>query len=118
MSVLIDELGYYHEDHPLLADTADWVHAVTLDDGGGGYEWAVLTAFWSPSARRYFWVSGSGCSCNSITDYAQAVSDFEHGDRAALDSALIRFAADEYRSMGDQLDRARGDLRDFQEVSA
>lgn len=69
----------------------DWRYVLTLDEGGG-YNWATLHAFWSPSARRFFWLGNSGCSCTSWSDDLRGEADFENGDKAALRRALRGFA--------------------------
>ena len=73
---------------------ADWVEVATLEDGRMDYEWAEFRAFYSPSARRYFWHGDSGCSCNSWGDEVQGVEDFENGDRASLLRAWETFTED------------------------
>lgn len=49
-----------------------------IEDGtGGGYEWDEFVAYWHPEKHRFFYVSGSGCSCNSISDGINSLADFE-----------------------------------------
>lgn len=93
---------YIYHDMP-----ADWVHVLTLD--GSAVEWATLHAFYSPSARRYFWYSAAGCSCNSWSGELESAADFENGGKGDLERAIRRFADTEY---GDMLD-ALADLRRF-----
>lgn len=78
-----------------LAEVADWVPVVTMDDGGG-YDWQTFHGWYSPTIRRYFWGSGAGCSCNDFTEEYRTVSDFGSGDRPALMAALRRFAEESY----------------------
>lgn len=78
-----------------LESVADWVPVVTMDDGGG-YDWRTFHGWYSPTARRYFWGSGAGCSCNDFTEDFRSVGDFENGDRPALMAALRRFAEESY----------------------
>lgn len=70
---------------------ADWVYVASIDSGGG-YEWVEFHAFWSPTARRYFWRGDSGCSCNSWRDGVYGAGDFRNGDRFALIRAIREFA--------------------------
>lgn len=86
------------KDEPLLG-TEDWVSAAELDDGAGGYEWTEFKAFYSPSARRYFWHGDSGCSCNGWGDGVGSASSFEDGDRAALLRAWEAFAKEHQYSI-------------------
>lgn len=78
--------------------TEDWVHVASLDSDGG-YDWTTLHAFYSPSARRYFWSGDSGCSCNSWRDGLDNASDFENGDRDALLRAVTSFAGEHTYSL-------------------
>lgn len=61
--------------------TEDWIEVA--HDSDGGYEWSAISIFYSPSARRYFWYSDSGCSCNWHMDYVDSLGEFEDGDRQA-----------------------------------
>lgn len=78
-----------------LAKVSDWVAVVTMDYGGG-YDWQTFHGWYSPAARRYFWGSGAGCSCNDFTENYQSPGDLESGDRHALMAALRRFAEESY----------------------
>lgn len=63
----------------------DFVPVVSVDFGGG-YDWDEFHAWYSPSRRVYFWTSGAGCSCNSISDEIYSIEDLENGrDRADVD---------------------------------
>lgn len=86
-------MGIDWSDYGLYNDKqmpTDWLHVTSINPGMG-YEWTTLHAFWSPSARRYFWASGSGCSCNSWSDDLRTEADFENGDRDALRRGIRRF---------------------------
>lgn len=72
----------------------DWVDVAALEDGRGDYEWTEFKAFYSPSARRYFWHGDSGCSCNGWGDEVGTAADFEDGDRATLLRAWKAFTED------------------------
>lgn len=78
-----------------LAEVSDWLPVVTMDDGGG-YDWQTFHAWYSPHARRYFWGSGAGCSCNEFTDDYPSPGSLRDGDRPALMDALRRFAEESY----------------------
>jgi hypothetical protein len=79
-----------YTDKP-LPGTDDWLEVALLGDQGG-YDWSDFNAFYSPSARRYFWHGDSGCSCNSWGDDLSSADGFENGDRAALLRAWEAFA--------------------------
>lgn len=79
---------------------SDLVPVVSVDLGSG-YSWDEFHAFYSPSRRRFFWASGSGCSCNTWHDNIRTLDDFENGStRADVMAALNRFfdEASEYKN--------------------
>lgn len=88
MSVDWEDFGIYDRDLP-----TDWQFVTSLD-GGGGYDWITLHAFYSPSERRFYWASGAGCSCNHWGEDLRSPADFESGNKAALCRALRAFGDD------------------------
>ena len=74
--------------------STDWVHVLTMDDGGGGYEWFILHAFYSPSARHYFWLADSGGSCYWWGDSIESEADFNNGKKGDLERAIRDFATE------------------------
>lgn len=73
-----------------------WIEVGRLGGYGGGYEWTDFNAFYSPSARRFFWHGDSGCSCNSWSDDLRSASDFENDSQADLARAWEEFAKEQY----------------------
>ena len=90
----------------------DWVPVVSVDLGES-YEWDEFHAWYSPSARRYFWASGAGCSCNDFSDGIGGESDFENGDRPALMAAIGRYFDEQYRNHPSERVRALSDANGF-----
>lgn len=78
-----------HTEGP-LEGTGDWEPAVSLVFGD--WEWTEFHAYWSPSARRYFWHYDSGCSCNAWGEDLRTAADFENGDKDGLLRGLRAFA--------------------------
>lgn len=73
-----------------------------------GWDWTDMEVYFSKEKNRFYWISGSGCSCNSLWDDIRSLSDFEDGDRKAAASAVRRFAEDSgYGSAGDIATAAR-----------
>jgi hypothetical protein len=104
---LIDVLYSYDSDEPWFK-TVDWV-PVTSIDLGGGYDWEEFHAWWSPSARLFYYGSGSGCSCNSFSDDYRKVDDFSYTPRKEeVRAAARRFVDGSYRSARDVF-QARND---------
>jgi len=75
-----------------IPGTEDWV--IVASEGEWDYSWTMFKAFYSPSARRFFWHGDSGCSCNSWSDDLTSSESFENGDRDALLRAWETFAKD------------------------
>ena len=61
----VESAGTY-ENVP-VPGTEDFV-TVASEDVGGSYEWDVTDIYYSPSTRRYYVYSDSGCSCNGPYD--------------------------------------------------
>ena len=82
--------------------TEDFQEVVGIEFGGG-YEWDSLEAWYSPSKRRFFWVEGSGCSCNSLGDDLYRIDDLESGNREELTNAVRSKYANGYNVSTDEL---------------
>ncbi|UYL88353.1 hypothetical protein SEA_EVEPICKLES_66 [Arthrobacter phage EvePickles] len=82
-----------------LPGTEDWIEVAKLGDQGG-YEWTDFNAYYSPSARRYFWHGDGGCSCNSWSDGLGSADDLQNGGRADLLRAWEEFAKEHTYSIG------------------
>ena len=78
----------------------DFVDVVTVELGSG-YDWDTLAGFYSPSRRRYFWASGRGCSCDSLSSQIGSLGDFGDGDRQALAEAVRRHWDNSYTLRAD-----------------
>lgn len=81
-----------------IPGTTDWVEVADISEGG--YDWTEFRAFYSPSARRYFWHGDSGCSCNSWADGIASAANFEDGDKGALRRAWEFFAKERSYTFG------------------
>lgn len=114
---LLEQYDYESNKYLPMHGTDDWVLVGELGDGGG-YEWTDFNAFYSPSARRYFWHGDSGCSCNSWIDDLSAAADFQDGDRAALLRAWEVFAKDSYSIDVTEYLNGASTIRDFREPAA
>lgn len=71
------EFGWSYEATDEFKEELDKMVTVTESGTGGGYEWDEFFAYWHPERRRFFYVSASGCSCNSISDGIYSLDDFE-----------------------------------------
>ena len=61
---------------------------------GDGYDWAEMEVFYSKEQKRFYWISGYGCSCTWLWDDVRNLSDMESGDRKAAADSVRRFAED------------------------
>lgn len=114
MNELLENYDYKSNSYVPMTGTEDWLTVADL--GEGGYEWTEFKAFYSPSARRYFWHGDSGCSCNGWSDDLSTSADFEDGDRAALLRAWEAFTKDHsYTFSGDDHVAGVTEIRNFKE---
>lgn len=98
----------------IIEGTEDW-HEVTSIYDSIDYEWNDLLAWYSPSQRRYFWISAGGCSCNDISDSMQALSDFENGSRDDLARAVRSFCEGSYDITANEKADAVAEVRRYKE---
>lgn len=77
----------------------DWYEVTAF--GHYDYSWSEMMAWYSPSARQYFWISGSGCSCYSLSEEFESIASFENGSRDDLIRAIKRYAKDDGRYYSD-----------------
>ena len=54
------------------------------------YEWAEFHAWYSPSARQFFWSGQSGCSRNMF-EVPHTIDDMENGSKQDMINALRSF---------------------------
>ena len=111
---LLKHYSWPKNEYLTIPGTEDWIEVATL--GEGGYDWAEFNAFYSPSARRYFWHGDSGCSCNSWEDGLSTAADFENGDRDALIRAWKDFAKENtYNTTTNERQSGTATIRSFKE---
>lgn len=67
----------------VLEGTEDWENVIEYQSSSG-YSWAEFRAYYSPSARKFFWKSRQGCSCNSWVTGIKSASDMCVGDSHQL----------------------------------
>jgi hypothetical protein len=107
----------YFPSLELATQTADFQHVVSIDFGGG-YDWDQLEAWYSPSRRRFFWLSGSGCSCDSLGDGVYRLADMSEGNRESLVAAVRAKYNDSYRAAQGSLDYALNDIATVRKFKA
>lgn len=95
-----------------IEGTEDFDHFLSIGEGGG-YEWDDLEAWYSPSRRRFYWLEGSGCSCNSLGDDVSSIADFLDGDREALMRAVKEKHESFYNTSIDAYERDKATVRDY-----
>lgn len=62
----------------------------------GGYDWDFFGAWHDHDARIFYWLSGSGCSCNDPGDGIYTTGDLEQGRKSELIAAYKEWSAAEY----------------------
>lgn len=67
----------------VLEGTEDWENVISYQSTSG-YSWSEFRAYYSPSARKFFWKNRQGCSCNSWVTGIKSVSDMCVGDSHQL----------------------------------
>ena len=97
VSDVVYDWSYGDEKPPVYAETEDFQYVVGVELGGG-YDWDDLQAWYSPSRRKFFWLEGSGCSCNSLGEDVRSLNDFSAGNRDELARAVRQKYDDSYSS--------------------
>jgi hypothetical protein len=59
---------------------------------GDSYGWTEIEVFFSKELNRFFWVEGSGCSCNSLWDDIRSLADMCDGSRQSAANAVRSLA--------------------------
>ena len=60
----------------------------------GHWDWSEIEVLYSPSRKRYFWYSDSGCSCNGFGEYVESIeADYTSGTRAEAFKELRAWGA-------------------------
>jgi hypothetical protein len=62
------------------------------------YEWDEFASFYDPVTRMFYWLEGSGCSCNYLWDDVRSVGDLSVGRKEELLSAAASFSDGRYAS--------------------
>lgn len=72
-------------DRPDTPFTRELDQMVLVFDGGygGSYDWDEYLVYWHTGNKRFYWISGSGCSCNSISDGVNSLGDFQDSSSIA-----------------------------------
>lgn len=62
------------------------------------YEWEEFASFYDPVTRIFYWLEGSGCSCNYLWEDVTTVGDLSVGRKEELLSAAASFSDGRYDS--------------------
>ena len=84
----ITDVVYSYSD-TLVDSTSDFQYVVGVELGGG-YDWDSLQAWYSPSRSKFYWIEGSGCSCNYLGQDVNTIDDLTAGNRQELTEAVRR----------------------------
>lgn len=61
------------------------------------YDWDRFASFYDPITRMFYWVEGSGCSCNDLWDDIRTVGDMGVGRKEELLRAASEFCDGRYQ---------------------
>ena len=70
------------------------------------YEWDEFASFYDPVTRMFYWLEGSGCSCNYLWEDVNSVGDLSVGRKEELLSAAASFSDGRYDSEFQELRNA------------
>ena len=71
-----NEVLYFYNVNREFAEELEQMVLVAHAGTGGGYDWDEVYVFWHTRRERFYYISDSGCSCNSITDGLYGLGDF------------------------------------------
>ena len=67
-----------------------------VDLGSGGWEWDQFVGYRHTETGRFYWISGSGCSCNGLFDDVSCPSNLEDGTAKDLAESYKSWAKGSY----------------------
>lgn len=85
---------YWNAEKAGLKNVAsvDWLR------GTGCYEWDDTTILFDPSARKFYWETAGGCSCNGPLEDVKRLDDPESGSlfdlSVELNKIMIEYTTD------------------------
>jgi hypothetical protein len=63
-------------------------------DLGGGYDWDEMEIYYIASEKRFFWLSGQGCSCDWLWADYQTFGSLHNGFRKDVVNAIRSYMSD------------------------
>lgn len=106
MYVNIDSNGKIHSD-----DTAfNTFENVISSNDGSHYFWKEFHGYYDTLTDAYYWASGEGCSCDSVSMYIETLGDFE----SSKSKDDMQRAFDSYRKLGLGNVPVSNAIRDYQ----
>lgn len=76
------------------------------------YDWDRFASFYDPITRKFYWVEGSGCSCNDLWDDIRTVGDMCVGSKKELLKAATEFCGGGYKDEFENLRREVSKIKD------
>lgn len=76
------------------------------------YDWDRFASYYDPITRMFYWVEGSGCSCNDLWDDIRTVGDMNVGRKDELLRAAAEFCDGRYTQEFEQLRREVSNISD------
>lgn len=71
------------------------------------YDWDRFASYYDPRTEMFYWVEGSGCSCNDLWDDINTIGDMNVGRKDEFLRAASSFAENSYSGYSDNLQEVR-----------
>lgn len=112
----LETFGGWREEETEFTKELSQMQLVAAYDEGGGYDWEVFYVYYHTGRDRFYYIEGSGCSCNWIGEYASSLGDFQ--DAATKEEVAKYFKSEytvyEYSSRTQQgIDAVHNDIINF-----
>lgn len=78
-----------------------------------GYDWDEMEIYYIESARRFFWLSGQGCSCDWLWDDFPVLGSLQNGFREDAVNAIRSYMSEKSEYEQNQGIEAIGDVMRF-----
>lgn len=75
------------------------------------YDWDRFVSYYDPQGRVFYWISGSGCSCNDLFEDVSSLGDFNVGRKEELLRAAGEFSDSYNRDGFNQLREALDNIK-------
>ena len=75
------------------------------------YDWDRFVGFYDPETRMFYWMEGSGCSCNYLEEDYLSIGDLSVGRKDDILRAAADFCGSRYSDQFDSFQQAVRQLK-------